>query len=402
MKKLIFTIAILTAGASFLRADDVALVTFKYGGARHQAAFEFYEGDAPQTVANFKKLAKKGFYNGLTIHRAFPHTLIQTGDPLSAKKDRSKIGTGGPGYTLVPEIHRKHILGAIAAARLPDKINPTRLSNGSQFYVCLKPMPSYDGQYTVFGQVVSGMDTLDEISMKSVDSNDNPIERIVIDSVKIIPREKLPPLSGVVASVKPAPVTPAPVKPAPGKLALAKPAPVTPAPVTPPPAKPKPWWQIWPSGGAPAPAAKPAPVTPPPAQPALAKPTTPKPASAKPTPAQSASGKPKPATPEPATPAPAKSKPWWQIWPAGGAPAPAAKPAAVTPAPVNPALAKPPTPKPAPAKPATATPEPVKPALAKPTPKPTTPKPAPGKSKPATPAPATPAPAKTKPWWQIF
>jgi peptidyl-prolyl cis-trans isomerase B (cyclophilin B) len=206
MKKPILITAILIAGASFLRADDVALVTFKYSRDKslHQAAFEFYEGDAPQAVANFKKLARKRFYNGLTVHRAFPHVLIQTGDPLSARSDRSKVGTGGPGYTLPPEIHRKHIKGAIAAARLPDKINLTRLSNGSQFYVCLKAMPSYDGQYTVFGDVLWGLDTLDDISAKSVDSNDNPLERIVIESVKILPREKLPP--------PPVPGKPAPVK----------------------------------------------------------------------------------------------------------------------------------------------------------------------------------------------
>jgi len=374
MKKLILTTTILAVGATLLRADDVALLTFKYGKAKHQAVFEFYENDAPQTVANFKKLARKGFYNGLTVHRAFPHTLIQTGDPLSAKKDRSKIGTGGPGYTIPAEIHRKNIKGAVAAARLPDKINLTRLSNGSQFYVCLKPMPMYDGQYTVFGQVVSGMDTLDDISTKAVDSNDNPIDRIVIDSVKILPREKVPQL----------PAAPAAVAPAPVKSGLAKPASVVLAPMPPAPAKPKPWWQIWPSGGAPAPA-KPAPVTPAPAKPAAVtpapvKPAAPKPATPKPTPAKPAVAKPAPVAPPPATPAP-KPKPWWQILPSGGAPAPA-KPAAVTPAP---------------AKPAAATPPPVKPA----TPKPTPAKQPPGKPKPATPAPATPAP-KPKPWWQIF
>ena len=310
MKKLILPTAILVAGASLLRADDVALVTFKYGGAQHKAVFEFYEGDAPQTVANFKKLARKGFYNGLTIHRAFPHILIQTGDPLSSQKDRSKIGTGGPGYTLPAEIHRKHIQGAIAAARLPDKINLTRLSNGSQFYICLKPMPSYDGQYTVFGQVVSGMDTLEEISTKPVDSNDNPVDRIVVSSVKILPREKLPQLPGApaLALVKPAPVTPAPAR-----LPATKPAPAIPAPVTPTPVKTKPWWQIWPSAGAPAPA-KPAAVTPAPAMSAPAKPANAKPTPTKPTPAKSAPGKPKPATPAPATPAPAKPKPWWQLF----------------------------------------------------------------------------------------
>ena len=75
-------------------------------------------------------------------------------------------------------------------ARLPDKINPARVSNGSQFYVCLKPMPNLDGQYTVFGHVVEGIEVLDAISAMPVDSNDNPITRVVIKSVKILPREK--------------------------------------------------------------------------------------------------------------------------------------------------------------------------------------------------------------------
>jgi cyclophilin family peptidyl-prolyl cis-trans isomerase len=387
MNKLILPIAILMAGASILRADDVALLTFKYGGKTHQAAIELYDADAPLTVANFKKLARKGFYNGLTVHRAFPHTLIQTGDPLSGHKDRSLVGTGGPGYTIPAEIHLKHVLGAVAAARLPDKINPTRLSNGSQFYICLKPMPSYDGQYTVFGRVLSGMDTLDEISAKAVDTNDNPIDRIVVQSIKIVPREKLPQISGTLPAGKPASVrpisAPAPVTPASarGKHALTQSVPVTPAPATPAPVKPKPWWQIWPSSGAPAPT-KPAPVTPAPSKSAAVTPppakhaaTTPKPA-----PAKQPSGKPAPATPAPATPAP-KTKPWWQVWPSGGAPAPA-KSAAVTPAP---------------AKPAPATPAPAKPA----TPKPTPARQPSGKAKPATPAPATPTP-KPKPWWQIF
>jgi cyclophilin family peptidyl-prolyl cis-trans isomerase len=77
-------------------------------------------------------------------------------------------------------------------ARLPDKINPSRMSNGSQFYIALKPMPNLDGQYTVFGHVLSGMDVLDLISLKPADSNDNPVDRIVIGSIRIVPREKVP------------------------------------------------------------------------------------------------------------------------------------------------------------------------------------------------------------------
>ncbi|MCE9611266.1 MAG: peptidylprolyl isomerase [Chthoniobacter sp.] len=202
-KHLILFAAACAASLATTRAEDVALVTLRVGSdkARQQFALGFYENDAPRTVENFKKLAGKKFYKGQTIHRAFPHLLVQMGDPLTRKKDRANVGTGGPGYTLPAEIRRKHTKGAVAAARLPDKINPMRLSSGSQFFVCLAPMPQYDGQYTVFGDIIWGLATLDAISTKSVDSNDNPIDRIVIESVKIMPREELPP--------EPVPVKPA-------------------------------------------------------------------------------------------------------------------------------------------------------------------------------------------------
>jgi cyclophilin family peptidyl-prolyl cis-trans isomerase len=200
MKKLlplIFT-ALLAATLHSVVADDVALMTITLGKdpTQHLVALEFYDADAPQTVENFKKLAKKNFYKGIAFHRAFPHILVQAGDPLSKAKDRSKVGTGGPGYTLLPEIRRKHIKGAVVAARLPDKINPSRVSNGSQFFICLQPAPNYDGQYTVFGHVLYGYETLDAISTEPVDSNDYPLYRAVIRSVKIMPREKLPPDPG--------------------------------------------------------------------------------------------------------------------------------------------------------------------------------------------------------------
>ena len=216
MKKHLLTLAcILAAAAPLLRAEDVALMKIQIakGQPVAEVAFELYPAEAPETVANFKKLAKKKFYDGLTFHRAFPHILVQVGDPLSRKKDRSKVGTGGPGWTVQPEVRRKHAKGAVAMARLPDKINPTRLSNGSQFFICLQPMPTYDGQYTVFGRVTRGMEALDAISLKSVDSNDNPIERIVIKSLRVLPGEKLP-----------APAA----TPQPGA-----------APVK------KPWWKLW-------------------------------------------------------------------------------------------------------------------------------------------------------------
>ncbi len=209
MKKIAFTLAALLAAGPLVRAEDVALLTLRAGKSDElqRVAIEFYDGDAPAHVANFKKLASKGFYKGLAFHRSFPHLLMQVGDPLSKHNDRTRVGTGGPGYTLPPEIHRKHGKGAIAAARLPDKINPSRVSNGSQFYVCLAPMPTFDGQYTVFGHVIYGLEVLDLLSQQTVDTNDNPVERIEIQSVKIMPREQLPP-----PPAPPKPGTPVKVK----------------------------------------------------------------------------------------------------------------------------------------------------------------------------------------------
>lgn len=194
MKTSIVALTTAVAFSALAQADECALVTLKVGKEKQlrQFAIEFYEGDAPATVANFKKLAKKGFYKKTTIHRAFPNTLVQMGDPLSKDKDRDKVGTGGPGYTVQPEIRRQHTKGAVAAARLPDKINPSRVSNGSQFYVCLKPIQSYNGQYTVFGNILWGLDVLDQLSTRSTDTNDYPVERIVVKSIKVVDRSKLP------------------------------------------------------------------------------------------------------------------------------------------------------------------------------------------------------------------
>lgn len=178
------------ASAIAAQAEDAAVLTFKIGKAKklERVWIGFHEHDAPETVSNFKKLARRKFYNGLSVHRVFPHLLVQTGDPLSGKKDRRKVGTGGPGYTLPAEIRRRHVAGAVAMSRLPDKINPARRSSGSQFYICLAPMPNLDGQYTVFGQVLEGRDVLDRISQLPADSNDNPLDRVVVRSVRIVPQ----------------------------------------------------------------------------------------------------------------------------------------------------------------------------------------------------------------------
>ena len=194
MKKtrLLFLALCAASFCTAVRADDIALLEIKFDdGTIRQAAIEFYEKDAPGTVANFKKLAEKGFFKGCAFHRAIPTAIVQTGDPLSKKKDRSAVGTGGPGYTLPAEIHRRHTKGAVAAARIGDKVNPQRRSNGSQFYVCISPQPQLDGKYTVFGNVIRGLDVLESISNRSADTNDYPIERIILKKVSIVPREKL-------------------------------------------------------------------------------------------------------------------------------------------------------------------------------------------------------------------
>ena len=141
---------------------------------RGNIVIELYPNVAPKTVANFEKLSKDGFYNNLTFHRVEPGFIVQGGDP-------SGNGTGGPGYELPAEISptEKHLRGTLAMARKSDQVNPERKSSGSQFYICLEPAPFLDGQYTVFGGVVEGMDVVDKIKVgdhmkKIVLSNELP------------------------------------------------------------------------------------------------------------------------------------------------------------------------------------------------------------------------------------
>ncbi len=119
---------------------------------------ELYPAVAPKTVANFETLVNKGFYNGLTFHRVEPGFVVQGGDP-------DGTGSGGPGYTVPAEINANehHLRGSLATARTSDQVNPQRASSGSQFYICLDKAPFLDGQYTIFGGVIKGMDVVDQI-----------------------------------------------------------------------------------------------------------------------------------------------------------------------------------------------------------------------------------------------
>jgi cyclophilin family peptidyl-prolyl cis-trans isomerase len=193
------TILVLAASLGFSLvaslADPVAVFDVHWGKGKHQQtrtfAIAFFDADAPRTTANFKKLVQDGFYKKTTIHRVFPNYLVQGGDPLSKKKDLTVIGTGGPGYTLPAEIRRKNIRGSVAMGRLPDKVNETRQSNGSQFYVSLRPIPALNGQDTVFGQVIAGLEALDEISRLPADGNANPIDRVEVRRAYIVDRSQL-------------------------------------------------------------------------------------------------------------------------------------------------------------------------------------------------------------------
>jgi cyclophilin family peptidyl-prolyl cis-trans isomerase len=148
--------------------------------------FELYPQDAPQTVSNFLDNVETDAYKGLAFHRAVEGFIVQTGDPLTSDEGaRDRWGTGGEGKTVPAEIKRPHRKGAIAMGRKSDKVNPSKRSNGYQFYFALGHYGSLDGKYTVFGQVVSGLEVLERISRMPVDSNDCPIARIEIDSIKI-------------------------------------------------------------------------------------------------------------------------------------------------------------------------------------------------------------------------
>lgn len=136
-------------------AGELAVITTAHGDIRIALNAE----KAPKTVANFKELVNKGFYDGLSFHRVVPGFVAQGGDPKGN-------GTGGPGYTVEAEIVEglKHVPGAVAMARQGDQVNPERRSSGSQFYICLAAAPHLDGAYTLFGQVVEGMDVVLKIN----------------------------------------------------------------------------------------------------------------------------------------------------------------------------------------------------------------------------------------------
>ena len=135
---------------------------------------ELFWKETPKTALNFLRLVHKGFYDGLTFHRIVPNFVIQGGDPEGT-------GGGGPGYTILFEkADTKHLRGSVGMARAQE-LN----SGGSQFYICLKNLPSLDGKYVVFGKVIKGMDAVDKIVQVKTTGppTDRPLEKVVMKKV---------------------------------------------------------------------------------------------------------------------------------------------------------------------------------------------------------------------------
>ena len=151
---------------------QIAVIETNFGNI----VIQLFPDVAPGHVENFVKLARDGFYDGSTFHRVIPGFMIQGGDPNSKDEDRSNDGQGGPGYTINAEFSDvPHKRGILSMARAQD---PN--SAGSQFFIVVADSNFLDGQYTVFGEVIEGMDVADKIVNVERDGMDNPLEKVTM------------------------------------------------------------------------------------------------------------------------------------------------------------------------------------------------------------------------------
>lgn len=159
--------------------EQLAIIETEFGNI----VLRLFPQTAPGHVENFIKLAKEGFYDGTTFHRVIPGFMIQGGDPNTKDEDRSNDGQGGPGFNIKAEFsntpHRRGILSMARSPSGPD-------TAGSQFFIVVSDSLFLDGQYSVFGEVIEGMDVVDRIVNVPTDGNDNPIDRIVIRKITIV------------------------------------------------------------------------------------------------------------------------------------------------------------------------------------------------------------------------
>ena len=179
---LIFLIGVLLMSCS--KDQKVAVISTKFG----DMVVEFFPDVAPKHVENFQILAEEGYYNGTTFHRVIPGFMVQGGDPNSKDLDRMNDGTGGragkffgigrendpESWTVPAEFNdTPHQRGTLSMAR-SQNID----SGSSQFFICHDNAPFLDGQYTVFGQLISGIEVVDEIVNSERDPRDNPLDRV--------------------------------------------------------------------------------------------------------------------------------------------------------------------------------------------------------------------------------
>jgi len=209
MKSIVITVIALSFSLFVYSQERVKVkITTTYG----DMVAELYN-ETPIHRDNFIKLVKDGFYDGTLFHRVIPAFMIQGGDPVSKEKPSQTLGNGGPGYTLPAEFNRNffHKKGALAAARMPDGVNPKKESSGSQFYVVegkiydektlevfarrmgttfneeqikaytkVGGTPHLDGNYTVFGEVTKGQELISKISNVKRDKNNLPLEKVIM------------------------------------------------------------------------------------------------------------------------------------------------------------------------------------------------------------------------------
>ena len=193
---------LLLVGAAAFAADDTNEEKTPMNSSNEVAVIKTSEGDmvvqfwtdaAPNTVENFKKLARQGFYDGTIFHRIVKQFMIQGGDPNS--KDPAKensYGQGGPGYNVKAEFNdHSHDRGVISMARSSDPD-----SAGSQFFICLAPVHRLYHQYTTFGKLIKGQDVLEKIgdipvTRNSMGEPSKPTKRVVIESIKIVPADSV-------------------------------------------------------------------------------------------------------------------------------------------------------------------------------------------------------------------
>jgi peptidyl-prolyl cis-trans isomerase B (cyclophilin B) len=177
-------VMLLAVGSACVQAQTAsgkapqAIIETKFGSME----IRFFPDKAPKHVENFIKLAKSGFYDKTIFHRVIPGFMIQGGDPNTKnEKDKAQYGMGGPGHRVKAEFNdRPHVRGTVSMARTSDPD-----SAGSQFFIVVKDTPHLNGQYTVFGEVVKGMEVADKIVSQPQDRGNMPLERIEM-TVKIV------------------------------------------------------------------------------------------------------------------------------------------------------------------------------------------------------------------------